>query len=536
MRSLFVKRILLLSAFLLIGLDTEGSPQREIALNVSMSEGTASSNLSFSFGETSAVEAGFSTSLAELAARNVYMTVDSQDYSTFVGNGKATDGFALRLKPYGRIVTSTSSLWTKGDAKEGSSLLFGFGASGVRFFVAAEPESGDGQGASMPIGERLGAIFRCSGMEIGTGTKPFSCALSASVADRPGEASGDGWSSGSSAKAGSTLFTLSSAAKLAGDGFNAGVWGSGSAGFFERPGVAGAIDVAVKFPLLMAAGRKSLGVDRSFDDSFLFLSAFLSGSSSGYRTPSGESSLYDFFAEAAVSFRVEALTLAAGIAAGSFSEGKTGAASRLIDESSASSLKMLLWLWRTEMARVSLDLGYAPFSLAGRLLADSRGLHRGTLALRFKPHPSKGSGLAFGASAGASFARSGASDEEDDEDDEDDELGSQADSAIAIGDWWEEGFAGDLELRSCSIEGSLGWNGGKEGGRFRRGTLDFALSRKKVDDRIAFSVSCAISQGFRLFGTLDMSIAIKSPEGGYALDAIPQKLPCLSIEASLLFG
>ena len=530
MRSLFVKRILLLSAFLLIGFDTEGSPQREIALNVSMGEGTASSNLSFSFGETSAVEAGFSTSLAELAARNLYMTVDSQDYSTFVGNGKATDGFALRLEPYGRIVTSTSSLWTKGDAKEGSSLLFGFGASGVRFFVAAEPKSADGQGASMPVGERLGAIFRCSGMEIGRDTKPFSYALSASVADRPGKASGDGWSSGGSAKAGSTLFTLSSAAKLAGDGFNAGVWGSGSAGFFERPGIAGAIDLAVKFPLLMAAGRKSLGVDRSFDDSFLFLSVFLSGSSSGYRTPSGEPSLYDFFAEAAVSFRVEALTLAAGIAAGSFSEGKTGAASRLIDESSASSLKMLLWLWRTEMARVSLDLGYAPFSLAGHLLADSRGLRRGTLALRFKLHPDKRSGLAFGASAGASFARSGASDEEDDE------LGSQADSAIAIGDWWEEGFAGDLELRSCSIEGSLGWNGGKEGGRFRRGTLDFGLSRKKVDDRIAFSVSCAITQGFRLFGTLDMSIAIKSPEGGYALDAIPQKLPCLSIEASLLFG
>ncbi len=82
----------------------------------------------------------------------------------------------------------------------------------------------------------------------------------------------------------------------------------------------------------------------------------------------------------------------------------------------------------------------------------------------------------------------------------------------------------------------LSWRSAVLGQALQRGNLVISIGADWSDGEAGFSTSFRLSQTFRVSSRLDIALALKSPEGGYALDAVPCEFPCIAVEFSFWTG
>ncbi|HWR11786.1 MAG TPA: hypothetical protein VN445_08190 [Rectinemataceae bacterium] len=495
--------------------------RRNLSGSIAVGEEKVNIRMGYSLPDDAILESGLGLALERASVGSLYFRMDSKDYVAFLGTGKANEGAALKTKPYSEPQASSRGLWLAGDGEKGDALLFGFGTEGIALFVLTEPsilEANDMAKASS-IAATLDRSFRSAGIEFSAGREPFSVAISASLSDKPSEASGDGWRAGTFYSPGSASFAVSSSARLRLGDFKAGAWMSGSVGYLEPPGLAASLD--------WAFGRKLGGGGPSSPS--ISIGAFVFGSAKSYRTASGEPPLHDFLADARASFSADPWTIAARFMVGSFLEGTFPSGKRPVLGDDVSPMSELLWLWRTDLVRAAIDLGYDAIRLAARFSVDGGGPRNASLVLSRNPVPGGTRRLVFKAAAKASFSRSreeGGNDEEASDEGED-----LADSeGLSFGDWLTQGLDGDLRFRSAGGECGLQWMGSRLRRWLEGGSAKIGVSVKNVDRKYSFFVSGELVQKLLLFTNWELSLAVKSPEGGYALDRMPDRLPCLKME------
>ncbi len=534
-RSFYVKKpILFLLLFLVCG-DIQGIPQsgecprQGLAGKISMEGEEVFAEIECSLSETLKLACGMGLAIDGEAIRSPYIKYSSNDYVAFLGSGKANDGMALRAKPYSVIPTPSDSLWFACDEGVRNSLLFGFGSGWLKLFMLAVPKSIQAEAGAYADASNLSKLFnesfRGAGIELSRVAETLSFALSASLSDRPAEASGDGWRAGASFTPGSTFFTLASAARMALGSSRAGAWISGSAGYLENPGLAASLDWACRMPMdVLGSNLASIGMN---------FSVFASGKS--YRTASGEVPLYDFCADAKASIKGSAWDFAARIVAGSLSEDASSGGKQALIREDLKAAEALLWLWRTDLLSIAADAGVGAFGLTARFSADAGGWRSGSLALRYSKSPVDSHRLTFGAAGKLSFSRSGIAEEDDDDaaaTENDDEEDFAESGGLSLREWLTDGSGDGIRLRSIGGECGLRWKDSVSRTWLGQGSVKIGVSAKRAESLFSFSVSGELTQKVLVLGNLAVTLALKSPEGGYALDVLPDRFPNLTLEFS----
>ena len=513
-------------AFILISFFVEGETRIGASAKASVEGEKANMRLRYDMGRNVSAEAGIAffisnkepENLARL--RDLFARVESEDFSFFVGAGKMNDWAALRAKPHASLLFSSGAPWSAEDSGQGNSFLLGLGMKGLRFIAATEAENSADQDKTRTVEEALKEAFRFGGIQIEAEGGAGSWAVSMSIADTPRKVSGDGWRPGASFSPGSTLISLAAAAAFAARDFSAGLWAAGSTGYFECPGLSIALELASSdWQLLLGKASQSAVIGAN---------ALIFGSSRGFRTALGKLPIYDFFADMKASLKFSHFSIAARTVFGSLPDDQSSEGGRLWREGGIPPLKALLWLWRTDRAKAALDLGFLSFSLQALALADSGGFRSGSAALRFAQPSDQDKLFSINASFKAAFLR------EDVLTDEGDELGIEEEMENSLDSWsFESLAAGNPTLRSIDVEGSLKWKGTNPNGWLQRGSFGLAVSADWEDGQVAYAVSFDASQIFRISPRMELTIAIKSPEGGYSLDVPPAAFPSVSAEFSL---
>lgn len=469
------------------------------------------------------VAAGMSTALSKPTLGGSFAQLDAKDCSAFVGNGKMNDWLALKSKPNARILVLNSAPWSWGDGAQGNSLLFALGTKWLRCITIAEPGDGADLENRPTVSGALQAAFRFSGMEIAAKGASGSVAVAAGIASAPREELGEGWRAGTSFCPGSSLLSLASAASFSAEKLDAGAWLSGSAGYFASPGIAFAIEIAARDLRLCR--------DKTGRPTAASASVFIGGSSQAYRTINGETSSYDCFADLKVSVERGSLAFAMRALLYSLPEDGSSWSGSFLRKEGLSPLQTLLWLWRTDLAKGALELRIFSCSLSAQALADSQGFRSASFAFGYAESADKASLFSIKASIKTAFSR------EDATADEDEKLGSPEESESKDEVWRIDNLsAGGLELRSIDLQCGLSWRSAVLGRALQRGNLVISIGADWSDDEAGFSASFKLSQTFRVSSRLDIALALKSPEGGYALDAVPCEFPCIAVEFSFWTG
>lgn len=456
-----------------------------------------------------------SASLSDFAPQYLFAGLTAQDYSFFIGNGRRSNWIALKRQPHSKLLVNEGKPWLEGEAVSRNSLMFCLGTRWIRVIAIAEPRKSD-EGDKSALGEGIEEAFRFGGVELVFEGSSLAGAFSAAISDRPREASGDGWQAGSAFSPGSTLFTLAATGKARGDKGGAGLWVSASAGYFEEPGLAIATELTWRpVPLWPRAGPRS--------PEFGF-ALFLCGCAGGYRVASGDLPSYDFFADLKGTLKIGQVSIGARALLCSLPEEKTPSGSRLLRDQGISGIETLLWLWRTDIAKATLELRIPTCSFSSQAMADIHGFRRGLSSFRYTPAFIGKPSVATSASLKVSYSRSDAV--EDGEDSE----GTEEDPFS----WSVDGFAGaGLLLRAIDVDWGLSWKGTASRAWFRQGEIGAALSIDWKDASPVFSLSFGLSQVFRLSPCAEFSVSVKSPEGGYSLEALPTSLPDFAMAVSL---
>lgn len=488
--------------------------------SLSIGGGSAGIRLGAPISASAAAECAFETGLDVFSVSNPYFRIDGQEFGVFAGRGRPNDWIALKDKPYRNSQGSARSLWSPQSGETGSSLLFGLSSGGVGFFTLAEAMDAAEERAPASPKETMEASFRLAGLQVAAGAGGFSGAAAASLARSPAEASGDGWRPGKAFSPADSVFGIASSARIRQEEAQAGLWIGASAGYLDTPGLAAALDGGFEIPM----GRGALR-----DRSLMRLKIFIFGCGSVYRTPLGNPPLYDFAFDAEVALRANSFVLIAGLSMYSQSDEESSGNIHLLREHGISMLDRLFWLWRTDAVRAALDLSLDAWSLAGMVSADVGGLRGGSIVLRYAPDPGGPTGAAFGTACRAAFSRSGRAGEDDKEgeyDDEDDIDGSMA------ANWLEDSLAGGIDLSSIKFECSLKWGKSRPKIQIRTGRAALTLAAKKTEDDVRFFVAVELRQTFHLFDQMELSLAVKTPSGGYALDSAPAKWPNFTVECA----
>jgi hypothetical protein len=441
-----------------------------------------------------------------------------------LGSGKAGDGMALKSKPYSFIQTSSDSLWFSCDEGGKNSLLFGFGSRWLKLFVRAVPKStqdeADADAGAGSLSRMFDESFRGAGIELSKAVEALSIAISASMSDRPDEASGDGWRAGASFSPGSAFFTIASAARITVGNSQAGGWISGSAGYLEYPGLAASLDWDFRKTIdILGPSLRSIGLD---------FSVFASGRH--FRTASGEVPLYDFCIDAKASIKGRAWDFAARIMAGSLPEEAGSGGKRALIRGDLAAAEKLLWLWRTDVLNIAVDAGAGAFGFAARLSSDAGGWRKASFSIRHSQPPVNSRRLTFMAAGKLSFSRSGIAEGEDDDlaaAENDDDFPQNG--GLPPQEWLIEDPGEGLRLRSIVGEYGLRWKDSALRSWLGQGSAKIGVSVKKTDSLFSFSASGELAQKILVFGNLAVTLILKSPEGGYALDALPARFPSLTL-------
>ncbi len=531
-RSFYVKKLILFLLFFAVCGDIKGLPRSAEASRLSLSgkisidEEEVIAKIEYSLPEAIKLACGVGLILDEATVSSPHLTYSSKDYVAFWGSGKTKDSMALKVKPYSVVSAPSDSLWFACEEGAKNSLLFGFGSGWLKIFVLAVPKSiqsevsvdSDSDANASASSRMFNESFRAAGIELSKTAETLSFAFSASLADRPAEVSGDGWRAGASFTPGSTFFTLASAARMALGNSRAGAWVSGSAGYLGNPGLAASLDWAYGRPIKVF-GSNLASIGTSF-------SVF--ASSRPYRTVSGEASLYDFLADAKASIKGQAWNFTARIMAGSLSEDDSSSGKQALIREDLRAVEALLWLWRTDLLSVAVDAGLGAFSLASRLSADAGGWRSGSLSLRYSQTPVDSHRLTFRAAGKLSFSRNGV-DEDATATENDDEEDFAESGGLSPLEWLTNSAGDSISLRSIGGECGLRWVDSASGTWLGQGSVKIGVSAKRTDSLFSFSISGELTQKILVLGNLAVTLALKSPEGGYALDALPARFPSLTM-------
>lgn len=455
--------------------------------------------------------AGLCLALDGLEPGAPYAEMENDECAAFIGIGRFRDGRAIRSLPGSPAVSRAVALWNR-DSRGGEALsVFGIAASGLRFVVLADasgevPAAGEAS-ASGDGGAPASERFRFCAVEAGTSLGDrFAIDGGLSVAAKPEEESGEGWRRGAAWKPASSVLSAAVAARCApvwaGLPIDADAWLSCMAGSLAEPGAA--------LSLRIATG----GSPGAFSGASLWLFA----ASGRFLTVLAEPPPRDFIADIKASFRAGSARLSLGAAAASLQGDGSG---RLAKASGVSPLDRLLWQWRIDMATLSIEADSGALALRARGSIDSAGPKDGLLALRLGPTELAGRGdrrAEFSGSLSARFARAAAatSEDEDDEGGWDDE---EEDEYAAV-----EANLADFSLRSLGAEGGVAWKPPK-GRMFGRGGARLSLAARRADGAWVFALSGSLSQAIAIVPGVEFGLGIKSPSGGYGLDAAPAELP-----------
>jgi len=457
--------------------------------------------------------AGLRLAIPELEPGAPYAEIENAACAAFVGIGSFQDGRAIRSMPASQARIGASALWGRASKNGDALSVFGIAASGLRFVALAEPP-GDG-------GDAVARRFRFCGAE-GGAVLGDRCAIDGglSLAAKPGEDSGEGWRRGAAWLPATSVLSAAIAARyggrIAGFPIEADGWLSCDTGSLVEPGAA--------LSLRIAAGASS-GLSPS-------VSLGIFAASGRFLTALAEPPSRDFFADAKIDFLAGPLRFSLGSTAASLYGNGSG---RLVKAEGLSPLNRLLWQWRVDMATFSIEASLGPLALRARGSADSAGPKDGVLALRLAPPelserslrgPGGANGNRFPKFSGcltARFARAAAasSDEEEDESGWDDE---EEDEYAAV-----EASLADFALRSLRGEGGISWNS-PTGGIFGKGGATMALTGRRSDGSWAIALSGSLSQSITIAPGIEIAIGIRTPSGGYALDAAPDELPRISLD------
>lgn len=531
-RSYYVRKAIVFLLFFAVCGDiqglprSKGAPRQSLSGKISIGEKEVIAEIEYSLSEAFGLACGMGLAIDESSVSSPYIKYSSPDYVAFLGSGKAGDGMALKLKPYSVTRPYSDSLCFACDEGVKDSLLFGFGSGWLKLFVLAVPKSiqdeADVHDNASNLSRLFSESFRCAGVELSRAAENLSFAFSASLSDRPAEASGDGWRAGVSFIPGSTFFTLASAARMASGNSQAGIWISGSAGYLENPGLAASLDWSSKTPInVLGSNPASIGVNFS-----------VFASSQSYRTASGEVPLYDFCADAKASIKGQSWDFAARIMAGSLSEDASPCGKQALISGDLKATEALLWLWRTDLLSIAADAGFGAVGFAARFYADAGGWRSGSLTLRYSQLPVHSRPLTFLAAGKLSFSRNGIAEDEDDypatteADDEEDIAGS---GGLSLREWLTKGPVDGIRLRSVGSECGLRWKDSVSRTWLGQGSVKIGVSAKRADSLFSFSASGELAQKILVLGNLAVTLILKSPEGGYALDALPTRFPNLTL-------
>lgn len=485
-------------------------PGRRVSTSFAFEEGS----LGIAFrveGAALSAGAGLCLALDGFEPGAPYAEMESDECAAFIGIGRFRDGRAIRSLPGSPAGSRASALWNR-DSRGGEALsVFGIAGSGLRFVVLADAScEGSAAGeasASGYEGASASNRFRFCAVEAGTSLGDrFAIDGGLSVAARPEEESGEGWRRGAALKPATSLLSAAVAARCAlvcaGLPIDADAWLSCEAGSLAEPGAA--------LSLRITTG----GSPGAFSGASLWLFA----ASGRFLTALAEPPPRDFIADMKAGFRAGPARLSLGIAAASLQGDGPG---RLAKASGVSLLDRLLWQWRTDMVTLSIEAGCGALVLLARGSIDSAGPKDGLLTLRLAPTELAGRGdrrVEFSGGLSARFARVAAatSEDEDDEGGWDDE---EEDEYAAV-----EASLADFALRSLRGEGGLAWNPPK-GRMFGRGGAKLSLAARPADGAWAFALSGSLSQAISIVPGVEFSLGIKSPSGGYGLDAAPAEIP-----------
>jgi hypothetical protein len=460
---------------------------------------------------------GLSAFLSKPGFGGAFARLDAKDCVAFAGKGTMNDWRALKAKPSARVLAPNKVPWSKESDAQGSSLLFGLGTNWLRCVAIGEPGDAADLADLSAVGEALHAMFRFGGVEIAAQGLSGTIALAAGIADSPRGKSGEGWRAGSHFRPGSSSLTLATMASTSVGKLDAGAWVSASAGYFQRPGIAFAIELALGDVPLCGEKAKRPTTARA--------SAFLCGSSQAYRTMSGDLAPYDCLADLNVAIERKMISLAIKASLYSLPEAKSSWSGRALRKLGVSPLQTLLWLWRTDLAKGALELRILASSLTAQAIADSQGFRSASIAFGYAESGEKASPLSISASLKAAFSR------ENVDVDEDEKLGGADESELEAGTWLMDTLAaGALELRSIDLKCGMSWRSAGLGRVLQSGSLALGIGADWIEGEAGFSASFALSQTLRLSPRLDLLFALKSPEGGYALDVLPNVFPRLAVE------
>ena len=483
----------------------------------------ASVHCSFSPAKDFSGATGLSAFLSKPGFGGEFARLDAKECWAFAGKGRMNDWRALKSKPSARVLAPNTAACSMENAAQGSSLLFGLGTNWFR--CVAIGESGEGADLAGPsaVGEALRAMLRFGGVEIAAQGPSGTIALAAGIADNPRGELAEGWRPGARFQPGSSSLTFATMASMSAEKLEAGAWVSASAGYFQSPGIAFAIECA--------SGELRLGPEKTKRPTSARTSVFLCGSSQEYRTMSGDLAPYDSLADLNLALDRKPISFALRALLYSLPEAESSWNGRSLKKEKVSRIQTLLWMWRTDLAKAALELRILPCSLAAQAIADVQGFRSASITIGYAESSEKPSLFSISASLKAAFSR------ENVEADEDEKLGSPEESEIKTGTWLIDTFAADaLELRSIDLKFGMVWRSADAVRVLRRGNLALGIGADWLDGKAGFSASFALSQVFRLSPRLDILLSLKSPEGGYALDAWPKEFPCLAAELSFWNG
>ncbi|PKL06562.1 MAG: hypothetical protein CVV53_03630 [Spirochaetae bacterium HGW-Spirochaetae-9] len=522
MRFVFVILICLLSS-----LRVWTGPNPGIFGKISFDAHSPSAEIVLGTGGTIQAESSIYLSLEEFGIGCWHFAMDTANGEIFMGSGAIDGGFALRTKPFANPAAPPATLWTAKRGENASSRVFGTASGGLVFFMLSEPKGAVESISTADLSALYEESLRFGGLEYTTQIGELTAGVAVSLADRPRSPSGDGWRAGESFEHGATHFVLSSATSVRRRGILAGLWASGCGGYLESPGWAASLGFEAK------VGHKN--TQPAFT-----LNTFLFGSSATYIAPGGESAFYDFFADAQASIRIKPWSLTTRWVAISLTNPGISAGKRPLLNSAVPVFDLLPWLWKLDIMKSSLNLGFDTFSLAARLTADEYGLSNGFLSLRCsditgKAETGAANGPTIGAAINGRFTRNGGSTIET-SDETDEEIGgesiieSETQSMPGISDGLN--FSG-LRLEAIDFELSIAWEG-IEGSIFRTGKIQILIASKNMSEGAPeLALSGSIAQKFRIGAAGEVSFAIKCPKGGYCLDAAAQGFPLLELEFSI---
>ncbi len=492
-------------------------PGRRVSASFAYGEGALGIALRVE-GAALSAGAGLCLALAGLEPGAPYAELESDVCAAFIGIGRFQDGRAIRSLPGSPAGSRAAALWNRNPQGGEALAVFGIAASGLRFVVLADA-AGEGLAAGEASASADGDApafkrFRFCAVE-GGASLGDRCAIDGglSIAAKPGEDSGEGWRRGAAWKPATSVLSAAIAARCAlvcaGLPIDADAWLSCEAGSLAEPGAALSLRI-------VASGSSGAFSGASFG---------IFAASRRFLTALAEPPPRDFIADMKASFRAGPARLSLGATAASLHGDGSG---RLAKASGVSPLDRLLWQWRVDMATLSIEAGCGALALRARGSVDSAGPKDGILALRLAPPELAERGdrrAEFSGSLSARFARAAAatSEDEDDEGGWDDE---EEDEYAAV-----EASLADFALRSLRGEGGLAWNPPK-GRMFGRGGAKLSLAARPADGAWAFALSGSLSQAIAIVPGVEFSLGIRSPSGGYGLDAAPAELPRFSLDCA----